>query len=212
MSNAIGKRIRELREKKSWTQATLAEASKLSERTVRRIEAGGVHPSAETVLSLAGALDIGAIELTALADQEPKPQAKSRLIIPRDGLELLNAVSGCHAFKFCPEATDDEKASDLIKVVLDFVEYGEIWDELSAAQKYDAGHELTKHLREFEAHGWAVFVERRTGTARTTDSNGKEIPLPNWIIVSLFLVSQKSFFEQTNKQHVFQTAKAGPSQ
>jgi transcriptional regulator with XRE-family HTH domain len=124
MSNAIAKRIRELREKKSWTQATLAEASKLSERTVRRIEAGGVHPSAETVLSLAGALEIEALELTALANQELKPQAKSRLTIPRDGLELLNAVSGSHAFKFCPEPTDDEEASHLIRLILDFVGYG----------------------------------------------------------------------------------------
>src|SRR5437870_3060277 len=92
MSDAIGKRIRELREKKSWTQATLAEASGLSDRTIRRIEEGKAQPSAETVLALAGAFNIDSSELTALTDEEPKPQAKTPLIIPRDGLELLNAI------------------------------------------------------------------------------------------------------------------------
>src|SRR5262249_40654528 len=93
MNDAIRRRIRELRERKSWTQATLAEASGLSDREIRRIEGGKANPSAETVLALAAAFDGDSSELTALADEEPKPQPKSRLIIPRDGLEMLNATA-----------------------------------------------------------------------------------------------------------------------
>jgi transcriptional regulator with XRE-family HTH domain len=58
MGNALGKRIRELRNQKSSTQAALAEARGLSDREIRRIEGGKVNPSAETVLFLAGAFDI----------------------------------------------------------------------------------------------------------------------------------------------------------
>lgn len=196
MSDAIGKRIRELRERNSWTQAALAEASGLSDREIRRIEAGKTHPSAETVLALASAFDIDSSELTALTDEEPKPHAKSRLVIPKDGLELLNELANSHAPAFCPEPTDDERISSLIQEILDFTEYGEIWNELSDGERYSAGQKATKPLQELRALEWEVWIKRRTGTARTT-SDGKEITIPNWITSRLYFVSNKSLSEAT---------------
>jgi transcriptional regulator with XRE-family HTH domain len=48
--------VKRLREAKSWSQAHLADAAALNIRTVQRIERGG-PASAETILSLAAALD-----------------------------------------------------------------------------------------------------------------------------------------------------------
>jgi transcriptional regulator with XRE-family HTH domain len=58
MNNALRTRIRELRKQKCWTQATLAEFCKLSDREIRRIESGKAKPSAETILALAQAFDM----------------------------------------------------------------------------------------------------------------------------------------------------------
>jgi transcriptional regulator with XRE-family HTH domain len=193
MNDAIGKRIRELRERKSWTQAALAEASGLSDREIRRIEGRKANPSAETVL--AGAFNIDSSELTALAEEEPKPQAKTRLVIPRDGLEMLNAPSHSHSFAFCPEPTDDTRISALIREILDFTEYGEIWNEISPSEQYTAGQKVTMPLRELSARGWTVFVERKTTTARIP-SDGKDIAIPNWTTSRLFLVSNKALSEE----------------
>lgn len=64
-----GARIRELRERKAWTQEHLAEASQLSVRTVQRAEEGVM--SAETATALAGALDEPVEEL--LRQEPPFP-------------------------------------------------------------------------------------------------------------------------------------------
>jgi len=56
--------IRALREEKSWSQAHLAAASGLSERTIQRVESDGVA-SPETRLALAAALDVPVTVLTA---------------------------------------------------------------------------------------------------------------------------------------------------
>ncbi|MDQ0176457.1 helix-turn-helix domain-containing protein [Bacillus chungangensis] len=52
----IGNKIKELRNLKLWTQAKLAVITKVSERTVRRLEATGKAESA-TLLSILNALD-----------------------------------------------------------------------------------------------------------------------------------------------------------
>jgi DNA-binding XRE family transcriptional regulator len=59
----IGDIVRGLREKRSWTQAHLAEAADLSLRTVQRLEAeNGCAP--ETLLALAAAFEIDVAVLT----------------------------------------------------------------------------------------------------------------------------------------------------
>lgn len=55
--NAIGQRIRELRRRKCWTQEKLAEKSKIAPDYLCRIELGKKHPSLETIVLIANALD-----------------------------------------------------------------------------------------------------------------------------------------------------------
>ncbi|OGQ24451.1 MAG: hypothetical protein A2138_14095 [Deltaproteobacteria bacterium RBG_16_71_12] len=73
------KRLAELRKRKSWTQAQLAQAASLSTRTVQRAEAGAaVGP--ETLLALAGALSTSTDELCA---------RKRHITVPADPGDLV---------------------------------------------------------------------------------------------------------------------------
>ena len=62
-NNKLARMIKKTRIERSWTQAQLAYASGLSERTIQRIEQNG-KCSFETMLSLAAAFDIDVKELT----------------------------------------------------------------------------------------------------------------------------------------------------
>jgi uncharacterized glyoxalase superfamily protein PhnB/DNA-binding XRE family transcriptional regulator len=64
-----GDRIRTMRERKAWTQQHLAEAARISARTVQRAEEGVM--SAETKAAIAGALDVP-VETLARAAKPPE--------------------------------------------------------------------------------------------------------------------------------------------
>jgi len=60
----LGKRIKEYRKKKGWSQQKLAEKSGLSFNTITRIEQGiGNSPTLKTLLKLADVLEVGLDEL-----------------------------------------------------------------------------------------------------------------------------------------------------
>ncbi|MBU4467302.1 MAG: helix-turn-helix domain-containing protein [Candidatus Omnitrophica bacterium] len=60
----LGKRIKEFRKKKEWSQQKLAEKSGLSFNTITRIEQGiGDSPTLKTLVKLADALEVGLDEL-----------------------------------------------------------------------------------------------------------------------------------------------------
>jgi len=60
---ALGKRVRELRTARKWSQERLAEESNIHENHVRRIEAGTANPSYLVLLRIARALDVRAGKL-----------------------------------------------------------------------------------------------------------------------------------------------------
>jgi transcriptional regulator with XRE-family HTH domain len=55
-------RIRELRNERKWTQWQLAKISRLSQRTIQRIERGG-HFGVTAEMALANAFEVGIAEL-----------------------------------------------------------------------------------------------------------------------------------------------------
>jgi len=57
---AFGKRVRELREARGWTQEQLAEAAGLTSVQVSRIENGANEPKLTTILRLVRALGVKA--------------------------------------------------------------------------------------------------------------------------------------------------------
>ena len=63
----IGKKIKELRKNKGWSQQKLAEKSGLSFNTITRIEQGvGDSPTLKTLLKLSETLEIGLDELVGI--------------------------------------------------------------------------------------------------------------------------------------------------
>src|SRR5947209_6132768 len=64
MNSSLGRLVKDLRDKKGWTQEELAEKSGLSIRAIQRIEAGETkRPNSDTLQRLATALEIDVAEL-----------------------------------------------------------------------------------------------------------------------------------------------------
>lgn len=66
---SIGDRIREIREKKGWTQDDLATAADMNRVTIAKYEAGRIEPKSRSLQKLAAALEINA---NLLIDGESK--------------------------------------------------------------------------------------------------------------------------------------------
>ncbi len=62
----IVKRIRELRENKSWTQQKLAERAGLNSNFVAKVERGESKPSGVTIIKLAKALGVKSTEILGI--------------------------------------------------------------------------------------------------------------------------------------------------
>ena len=54
----LGRSVRELRERRSWSQAQLAKASGMTQSAVARFEAGGTVPTLPVLERLAAALEV----------------------------------------------------------------------------------------------------------------------------------------------------------
>jgi transcriptional regulator with XRE-family HTH domain len=57
LAHELGKSVRNLRERKGWTQADLAGLSGMTQSTIARFEAGGTVPTLPVLARLAEALD-----------------------------------------------------------------------------------------------------------------------------------------------------------
>lgn len=96
----IGQKIRELRIKRGLTQEELAERTKLSVRTIQRIESGEVDPRTYTLTLLAEALDVELETLTTEKAQKVQEPVLSETEKTK-WLALLH-ISGLFAFLLPP--------------------------------------------------------------------------------------------------------------
>ncbi|MEV4625328.1 helix-turn-helix transcriptional regulator [Micromonospora sp. NPDC049523] len=55
----LGRAVRDLRERRGWSQSQLAQASGMTQSAVARFEAGGTVPTLPVLERLAAALDVG---------------------------------------------------------------------------------------------------------------------------------------------------------
>jgi XRE family transcriptional regulator, aerobic/anaerobic benzoate catabolism transcriptional regulator len=67
---ALGRAVRQLRERQGLTQAQLAEAAGMSQQRLHALEAGEVDPHFDTLLALADGLGIRPATLFSRADDE----------------------------------------------------------------------------------------------------------------------------------------------
>ncbi|MBD5402224.1 helix-turn-helix transcriptional regulator [bacterium] len=70
MSKVIGKRMREIRELKGMTQKQVADRCGMVDSAIRRYEAGGANPKAETLCRIAKALDVSITDLLNFSEKD----------------------------------------------------------------------------------------------------------------------------------------------
>lgn len=164
MENVIGPNIRRYREQRPWTQAHLAEAARISERTVQRAESGELM-SAETLQAIAGALDVTVDDLRRLPNQDEIDKAKKlaerysvvRLARIERASELCRILDSTDAMNFewvDPQSdAEDEAAAELEQHLKDMAN---IWSDLEPMQRHEAAADLQSLLDRIDSLGFVV--------------------------------------------------------
>lgn len=80
----IGKRLRELRVAKGWSQYAIAERTGILRCNIWRIEKGQFIPGLETLATLARALEIDLYELFLEGDREKRAHGLTKLSVLRE--------------------------------------------------------------------------------------------------------------------------------
>ncbi|MCO5164854.1 MAG: helix-turn-helix domain-containing protein [Planctomycetes bacterium] len=201
-----GEKIKRLRNERAWTQTQLARIAGKDVRTIQRVEASR-HVSHDTLLGLAGALDVdvkdilrpdppsvategASAEPAAGAAPAPMPPVE---LLPRitSGKELLAMVTGAHAFQCDHEDVEDRDAATEIGAFLQGVrDYCDIAGDLTIPQRVDAAFELTGAIERLAGLGYWVFG--RTSRQRyiyTAAHEKQSIPL---LVATVIVLSSRS--------------------
>jgi transcriptional regulator with XRE-family HTH domain len=107
---ALGRLIRERRQRFNWTQERLAGAADINLRTVQRAE-GGYGVSSENLAALAAALMLDERELRTLAATAGPPPPEKRIALRevKSGRDLVDVLERCSVKEWCLElAPPDE--------------------------------------------------------------------------------------------------------
>ena len=156
MENPVANNVRVFREAKKWTQAELAIAASLSERTVQRIESGG-PAGLETLRSLASAFDtdVDTLQMPPPSEQELAEFKKKMEKLEVVKLEPMLRGSdigrilegGSHAMCFETIRLNDDAQEDLVaELRQDLRDWGDLWSELEPIQRRDAEKGLSRYL------------------------------------------------------------------
>lgn len=159
MTETPAERLKRLRQQMQWSQAVLAQAAGISEKSVSRAERGE-KVETETWLALAHALGIKVDELT------PKPEDASsiEIITIADGHAFFCVFSCCDGHIVQAEDTTDEASARVIRELLGWLETATlIWDEMSPSSRYDAERDVTDLIDELHLRGWGVACIRTVG-------------------------------------------------
>ncbi len=161
----IGKRIKNLRERRAWSQDQLAEVAGVSVRTVQRIEKGD-EPSLETLKSLASAFEIDVAEFTVTPpDQKTSEHARGSLMLRvTSGKDLFAVLPGSHSFGYENDEPKDEMELELLgDFFTGLQDWGDMLAEISARKRLRLEHEYTEYIYQLEQFGFWVFagIEKR---------------------------------------------------
>lgn len=165
----IGQKIKELRNLKLWTQEKLAEIASVSERTIRRLEAGE-NTQKETLLLVLNALGTNLEEIGNLFNDDDtiKEESKEKFTDMRFlkrieyGRELVRIIASAHQYGYdfhdCKTEDQINKAQEFLAVVADVLD---IWDMIEIGQRFDLENDLSKLIKELEEMGLWVFGDRQ---------------------------------------------------
>jgi transcriptional regulator with XRE-family HTH domain len=164
----IGLKIKELRKSKLWTQLQLSEISKVSERTIRRLESTGKAESA-TLLSIIEVLGVTMEELQKAINSEDtnteesvKPGDLHFLQRIENGRELVRYISNAHQLGYDYHDCNTEEQIEIAQVFLTNVaDVMDIWGMVEMDSKFNLENSLTKMIQELEEKDLWVFGDKQ---------------------------------------------------
>ena len=114
---ALGRLIRERRQRLNWTQERLAGAADVNLPTVQRLE-GGYGISSENLAAVAATLTLDEKELRTLAATAGPPPPEKRVALReiKSGKELVEVLERCWAKKWCLETAppDEHRYNEMV--------------------------------------------------------------------------------------------------
>jgi transcriptional regulator with XRE-family HTH domain len=156
----LGTFIKEQREERKWSQATLAELARVTERTIQRVE-NGEPSSLDTRRALAHAL--GYQDLDLFDKPLPFPNVekfkaytaeleRTTIVVAlthiRDGRTLRTMIEGVHAFATEEIGELSSEARAAFAEMVDYLrDYDDIRTEYSMTQRLDVDRDINELLR-----------------------------------------------------------------
>lgn len=129
-ATANSKKIKELREKRGWSQDQLAEMSRISLRTIQRVEKDG-NCFIETIKAIASVFELDFKEL--LEEDFSKKFADIEFLTRIEyGKQIADIISGKHAYDldFETSIVDPQLLELMHSFFQELQDYGELWDEI----------------------------------------------------------------------------------
>jgi transcriptional regulator with XRE-family HTH domain len=192
----VGLNLQWFRSKLAWTQAQLAEAAVVSERTVQRAEEGKAI-SAESLKSLAGALNVTIDDLRNPPKEAQELAAKfamTRLQRVERASDLRNMIGD--ALKFDYEDLNDEQERAAAELHQDVRDLLDIWSDLAPMQRLDALGDVQKDLEHLARLGLAVTAGSEVLHLKVADGRPPHTLSVLYVIVSkepkLFAIRDKT--------------------
>lgn len=153
-------KVRELREKKAWSQEELAAISGVSVRTIQRIESGEV-PSKESLKAIASAFDVDVAEFKPdqlTSSDGGTPSTLRHLLRLTTGDEVFGLTAGAEAFAY---TNDELKSNDARSKVGDFLDlvkdWSDLWSDLEPSRHIELRHQCSELVDELQDLGLWVF-------------------------------------------------------
>ena len=171
-TNSLAKRLKELRNLRGMSQEYLAEESRVSLRTIQRIENEESSPTGETIKRLSVALDVALKDLVESKPIEETSDLKGTLIFLKKELSKTNKQSEIVTFKRFITVLSNLKDKELNN------------EQLNAIESYIKYLELEK----IPSFSKEIFKEKLKKFNKYLKTNLRFVPTNQYKSYSLYLV------------------------
>lgn len=171
-TNSLAKRLKELRNLRGMSQEYLAEESRVSLRTIQRIENEESTPTGETIKRLSVALDVALKDLVESKPIEETSDLKGTLIFLKKELSKTNKQSEIVTFKRFITVLSNLKDKELNN------------EQLNAIESYIKYLELEK----IPSFSNEIFKEKLKKFNKYLKTNLRFVPTNQYKLYSLYLV------------------------
>jgi transcriptional regulator with XRE-family HTH domain len=177
----IAEQVKFIRKVRRLTQENLADAARVSTRTIEKIESGRHRPDEQTLRSIARAvqLDVGYFEKPTPEQEVRKKEDILRVqrktvfapINPvRTPSDLLSTFGQREGFRIDTSAVTDEAALDTAAAMADWIrDCGDIWEECYMSQRVEYAREFVKLCQQMEELGYLCYIGNHRQQLRKKD-------------------------------------------